>query len=304
MDALVVPGFSRIGYKLRSRGWQSVQDDMSGRTVVITGATSGLGEAAAVGLARLGARLIVVGRNPAKAEAVLSRLQEESRGQELRSEIVDLSLISQTRDLGMRLLAEEPVIHVLINNAGTLFPERGVTPEGIEQTLATNLLSHFLLTNLLIPRLVESAPTRIINVSSGGMYGQRLSISNLQNDEGEYKGPAAYARTKRAQVILTEMWAEQLAGHGVTVSSMHPGWADTPGVSQSLPSFYKLTKPILRSAEEGADTILWLAASAEATATGKFWHDRRTWPIHKTRRTREPPEARKQLWDSLNALLG
>nr|NIS43200.1 SDR family NAD(P)-dependent oxidoreductase [Desulfuromonadales bacterium] len=160
----------------------------------------------------------------------------------------------------------------------------------------------FLLTNLLIPRLIESAPSRIINVSSGGMYSQRLSISNLQNDQGEYKGSAAYARTKRGQVILTEMWAEQLADKGVTVSSMHPGWADTPGVAKSLPGFYKLTKPILRTAAEGADTIVWLAAAAEASETGRFWHDRRARPIHKTRRTREGIEARRELWEALTTL--
>lgn len=302
MDALIVPGFSRIGYKVRSRHWAPVSDDMTGKTVVITGATSGLGKAAASGLAGLGARLILVGRSPEKTASVARELGEVSQGQEIRSEIADLSLMAHTRALAERLIEGEPEIHVLINNAGTLFPKKGVTSEGIDQTLATNLLSHFLLTNLLSPRLVDSAPSRIINVSSGGMYGQRISISNLQNDRGEYKGSAAYARTKRGQVILTEMWAEQLTDKGVTVSSMHPGWADTPGVAKSLPGFYKLTKPILRTAAEGADTIVWLAAATDATQSGRFWHDRRARPTHKTKRTREGIEERRRLWEALTAL--
>ena len=153
--------------------------------------------------------------------------------------------------------------------------------------------------------MIESAPARIINVASGGMYSQRISISNLQNDQGEYKGSAAYARTKRGQVILTEMWAERLKDAGVTVSSMHPGWADTPGVVHSLPTFYKITKPFLRTPAEGADTIVWLAANDGAAGeSGLFWHDREPRPTHKTSRTKERPEQRQKLWDALSELAG
>lgn len=304
MDAAVVPGFTNIGYHIRKRSWQPVTESLTGKTVVVTGATSGLGKAAALDLARLGANVVIVGRNPDKTAAVQAEIATAT-GRTVRSELADLSLMSEVRDLAGRLLANESAIHVLINNAGTLFTERSVTAEGIESTLATNLLGHFLLTNLLIPRLVESAPARIINVSSGGMYSQRVSISNLQNDRDEYKGSAAYARTKRGQVILTEMWAEQLEGQGVTVNAMHPGWADTPGVVHSLPTFYKVTKPFLRRPAEGADTIVWLAASDEAAGrTGLFWHDRRPRATHKTKRTIERPEARTALWEALSDLTG
>ena len=303
MDALVVPGFSKIGYKVRQRAWEPITANLNDRTVVVTGATSGIGRAAATELARLGARLIIVGRNPEKTEGVRAEMIDQSGNPDIRFEIADLSLMAEVRGLAARLIEAEPEIHVLVNNAGVLFPERGETTEGVEQTLATNLLGHFLLTNLLIPRLIESQPSRIINVSSGGMYSQRISVSNLQSDRGDYKGAAAYARTKRGQVILTEMWAEQLSEHGVTVNAMHPGWADTPGVVSSLPLFHKLTAPVLRSPEEAADTIVWLAASDDAAGeTGQFWHDRQPRPTHKTDRTRAKPGTRERLWQALSDL--
>ena len=305
LDATIAPGWSSIGYKVRKHSWEEIDESLTGRTVIVTGATSGLGKAAALELARLGADLILVGRNPEKAERVRAEITADSGSDRVRLEIADLSLMAEIRSLAERVLASEPAIHVLVNNAGTLFTERSVTSEGIESTLATNLLGHFLLTNLLIPRLVESGPARIINVASGGMYSQRISIGNLQNDQGEYKGAAAYARTKRGQVILTEMWAEQLKDAGVTVSSMHPGWADTPGVVKSLPTFYKLTKPFLRTPAEGADTIVWLAASDEAAdRSGLFWMDRQPRPTHKTSRTKERPEKRRELWEALSELSG
>ena len=305
LDTAIAPGFSSIGYKLRKRSWRPIENTLSGRTVLVTGATSGLGRAASLDLARMGANVVLIGRSRERTENAREEIAAESGNPTVRFELADLSLMAEVRSLAARLLDGESDIHVLINNAGTLFNDRTVTAEGIESTLATNLLGHFVLTNLLLPRLVDSAPARIINVASGGMYGQRISIDNLHNDRGQYKGAAAYARTKRGQVILTEMWAEQLADQRVTVNSMHPGWADTPGVVHSLPTFYKVMRPFLRTPAEGADTIVWLAASDEVgRRTGLFWHDRRPRPTHKTGRTRETPVERRQLWDALSELAG
>ena len=188
LDATIAPGWSNIGYKLRKRSWDPIDESLDGRTVIVTGATSGLGKATALDLARLGADLILVGRNPDKTERVRAEITAETGNDQVRLEIADLSLMTEIRSLADRLLANEPAIHVLVNNAGTLFVERSETAEGIESTLATNLLGHFLLTNLLIPRLVESAPSRIINVASGGMYSQRISISNLAERPGRIQG--------------------------------------------------------------------------------------------------------------------
>jgi NAD(P)-dependent dehydrogenase (short-subunit alcohol dehydrogenase family) len=187
-------------------------------------------------------------------------------------------------------------LDVLVNNAGVMTEARAVSADGIELTLATNVVGPFLLTNLLTPLLEESGPARIINVSSGGMYTQKLRVDDLQSDRGEFDGPKVYARTKRAEVILTELWAEQLAGTGVVVHSMHPGWSDTPGVRSSLPRFYELTRPLLRTPAQGADTIVWLGAAAEPSrSSGRFWHDRRPRPTHRLRWTRETRQERERL---------
>ncbi|MFA9412097.1 MAG: SDR family NAD(P)-dependent oxidoreductase [Deltaproteobacteria bacterium] len=286
-------GYTSLGYRWRPH--PSIDADLTGRTALVTGATSGLGMVTATELAGLGASVQIVGRNREKTEQVAKAIADKTGNDTVRVEVADLSLMSDVRALAGRI---EGPIHVLVNNAGVLLPTRTETAEGIETTFATNLLGHFLLTNLLVPQLPASA--RIINVSSGGMYAQRISVNDLQNARGRYDGAKAYARTKRGQVILTELWAGALASRGVVVHAMHPGWADTPGVSTSLPRFYKLTKPLLRSPAQGADTIVWLCAADEpGRSTGKFWHDRTPRPTHRFARTRETAEEREALWSEL-----
>jgi len=190
-------------------------------------------------------------------------------------------------------------LHVLINNAGVLAGERDLSADGHELTFATNVLGMFVLTNELLPQLLSGAPSRVINISSGGMYTARLDASDLESGSGDYSGTAAYARSKRAQVVLTELWAERLRGTGIVVHAMHPGWADTPGVAHSLPTFHRLTGPLLRSPEEGADTIAWLASAPEpAQSSGLFWHDRRARPTHRVPWTHESESGRRELWEA------
>jgi NAD(P)-dependent dehydrogenase (short-subunit alcohol dehydrogenase family) len=302
MKAISIAGFTNVGFWARSRRWTEENVDLNGKTMVVTGATSGIGLAAATRLAGMGAAVILIGRNPQKLGSARKGVLQAAPHATVRTHTADLSLMAEVRDLAERLLAEEPQIHALINNAGALFPERSVTPEGIERTLATNLLGHFVLTNLLIPRLVASAPARIINVSSGGMYGQRIDPDDLQSESG-YRGAAAYARTKRGQVILTEIWAEKLLEKGVMVHAMHPGWARTPGVESSMPRFNRIMGPFLRTPEQGADTIVWLAASSQAgESTGRFWLDREARDTHFVDKTRETETERQQLWSRLEAL--
>ncbi|MEM7434613.1 MAG: SDR family NAD(P)-dependent oxidoreductase [Myxococcota bacterium] len=293
-------GYTSLGYRLRSLG--SVEANLRGRVAVVTGATSGLGQATATELARLGATVRIVGRNRDKAAAVRDAIIRAYEYADVTTEIADLSLMTEVRDLASRL---EGPIHLLVNNAGVLLPRRTETAEGLETTFATNLLGHFLLTNLLAPSLVRSAPARVVNVSSGGMYTQGIAVRDLQMSRTRYDGAIAYARTKRGQVILTQAWSRALEGHGVTVHAMHPGWADTPGVESSLPRFHALTKPLLRTSEQGADTIVWLCTAPEgAETTGLFWHDRRPRPVDRSARTRTDDDTAAALWEALEALSG
>lgn len=291
-------GYTSLGYRLRPH--PPIRADLSGRVAVVTGATSGLGRRTALELARLGATVIIVGRNEAKTLAAAEEIRAETGNPSVLVQVADLSSMGQIRGLAERL--QRP-IHLLVNNAGVLVAKRTETEEGFETTFATNLLGHFLLTNLLIDRL--EPPARIINVSSGGMYTQRIVVDDLQMKRGRYDGTVAYARTKRGQIILTELWGDALRDRGIVVHAMHPGWADTPGVSSSLPRFYRITKPLLRTPAQGADTIVWLCASEEAgRSTGKLWHDRKPRPTHRLSRTRETEGERQALWNKLAELSG
>jgi dehydrogenase/reductase SDR family member 12 len=305
-DHLIVPGllgFTNVGYRWHKRSWKPLAVSMRGRTVVVTGATSGLGQAASLQLAELGARVILVGRSRDKAEATRREIVATTGNDNVAVVLADLSVLADVRRLAQELLETEPRIHVLVNNAGVLPNQRMTTAEGNETALATNLLAPYLLTRMLLPRLRESAPSRIINVSSGGMYASGLALDDLQYEKTTYDGSRAYARTKRALVTLTEMWAEQLKGSGVVVHAMHPGWADTPGVAGSLPAFHAITRRFLRTAGEGADTITWLAAAPEAAkVTGLFWLDREPHTTHVFPGTDPSPQERQALRDALARL--
>jgi len=298
LDRTVIGGYTNAGYRIRSRGWSASElGSLGGSVVMVTGATSGLGLAAAGGFARLGATVWLVVRSEARGERARAAVLERSGNHDVHVGLCDLSDLDSVREFAERFAAQADRLDVLVNNAGVLPARRTMSPSGIELTFATNVLGPFLLTNLLLPLLERSAPARIINVSSGGMYTQRIRVDDLQSARGEFDGAAAYARTKRAQVILTEMGAKCLAGRGVAVHAMHPGWADTPGVQTSLPRFYRLTRPLLRTPEQGADTIVWLGAADEpGRRTGLFWHDRRPRPTHLLPWTRETQQERERLW--------
>jgi NAD(P)-dependent dehydrogenase (short-subunit alcohol dehydrogenase family) len=307
LDRTVAPGYTRIGYVARRPSWDAADLDVSmeGRTVLVTGATTGLGAAAAEGFARLGARVCILARDLERGGHAREAIASRTGSGDLDVGVCDLSSLDSVRRFAARFREQEPRLDVLVNNAGVLLNERRESVDGIEMTFATNVLGPFLLTNLLIPMLIESAPARIVNVSSGGMYSQRIDVDDLQSERGDYDGPRVYARTKRAQVILTELWAERLRVAGVVVHSMHPGWADTPGVETSLPRFHRVTKPFLRSPQEGADTIVWLGAAPQAArSTGGFWHDRRRRPTHRVPWTKESARERALLWERCEQLSG
>jgi dehydrogenase/reductase SDR family member 12 len=302
----VVGSFSKAGYGARrALGLlPPLGDRLDGRTCWVTGGSSGLGLAAAGGLARLGARVMLVVRDEGRGEDAARRIALET-GAEVGVELCDLSSLASVRALAARIEERRDPVHVLVHNAGVLPPRREETAEGIELTFATNVLGPYLLTELLLDRLRASAPARVLLVTSGGAYGERLAVDDLQFREGAFSGTVAYARSKRAQLALCEEWADRLRGTGVVVHAMHPGWSDTPGIRGSLPRFSRLIGPILRTPDEGVDTLLWLASAPEAaTTSGGFWLDRRRRPFHRLARTRESAVERRSLLDQCAALAG
>ncbi|WP_046315951.1 SDR family NAD(P)-dependent oxidoreductase [Mycobacterium sp. UM_Kg1] len=298
LDRSVVLGYTRLGYGLRRRGWprDPAPDALAGKVAVVTGANSGIGKAIAAGLAALGATVLMVGRDPERTERARAELAAENPAADLRVEVCDVADLAAVRQFATGLAARLPRLDVLVHNAGVLPAERAETADGHEITLATHVLGPILMTELLVPALAASDDPRVILMSSGGMYTQALAVDDPEYREGHYSGTTAYARTKRMQVALTPVLAERWKARGISVYCMHPGWSDTPGVVTSLPTFQKLTKPLLRSPQQGADTAVWLAATTPAPPAGGFWHDRRQRPEHFLPFTRESREDRDRLW--------
>ena len=298
MDWVVLPGYSSVGYKVREHleDWESA--DLSGRSVMVTGASSGIGEAACAQLARAAAKVQMVVRNRERGEQARARVVDATGSDRVELHICDVSSLASVREFATGFLASSPKLDALVNNAGVMPSERTRTAEGFELTFATNVLGPFLLTSLLLPALVRAAPSRVINVASGGMYTARIDVDDVQLDGRDFDGARFYAHTKRAEVILSEEWGRLLGAAGVSVHSTHPGWVATAGVKSSLPRFERVMGPLLRSPDAGADTIVWLAGSpAGVESSGEFWHDRRPRPKHRVPGTRESAEERAELFD-------
>jgi NAD(P)-dependent dehydrogenase (short-subunit alcohol dehydrogenase family) len=232
---------------------------MDGKVVVVTGGTSGIGEAAAVRLADMGARLVLIARDAARGEATLGKLA----GRDHRVHIADLSSIAATRRVAADVAGAEPRIDVLINNAGALFNTRRLSPDGLEMTFAVNHMAYFVMTQGLRERLVGSAPARIVNTASGAHFGARLDFDDLQSEHG-YSGFAVYGRSKLANVLFTRELARRLAGTGVTANCLHPGFVATRFGDRSG-GLMQAIMPVARlgaiSPQTGAETIVHLAAS-------------------------------------------
>ena len=304
LDIAVVPGFSKIGFLVRKKlgQWPEISAfDMTGKTVVITGPTSGLGAEVARLLAPTGAKLILVGRNPAKLATMISELEPACRGGAPVSVVAEMGDLDAVRQACLNIAGLVPHIDVLVHNAGALLNTRQLSAQGIEQTVASHVVGPFLMTSLLLPQLPGG---RVVTVSSGGMYTKGLPALNaggsLEMSDEKYNGSQQYAIAKRAQVTLNEIWAERQPD--IQFAAMHPGWADTPGVQESIPGFRRLTAPILRSAREGADTIAWLSVIGDLPdSNGSFWCDRQSWSIHKSSLTKktDTPAGRAELWKQL-----
>jgi len=259
-----LPSFSRLGFHARQPFWRDGPRDFAGQRWIVTGASTGIGRQIALRAAEAGARV----RTLARSAERLERLAAESPAR-LEPEAADLSSMAAVDALVERLVDDGQTIDVLVNNVGLMLGRREQTEEGLEKGFATNLLGPYRLTERLRQAgLLDGAV--VINMSSGGMYNVALELDRLQGGRS-YDGTLTYAYHKRGQVVLNRWWREQ----GLNSYVMHPGWADTPGVQTAMPEFRALTRAVLRSPDEGADTALWLAAERppQAFADG-IWFDR------------------------------
>jgi NAD(P)-dependent dehydrogenase (short-subunit alcohol dehydrogenase family) len=305
VDPTIVLSFDRTGFRIHSLNFRpgDLEVDLSGRRCLVTGGNSGIGYESALALADLGADVVLLCRSLERGRIAAERIREQTGNRNVGVEELDVSSLASVRRAAARL--DGKPVDVLIHNAGVLPAERIETKDGVELTLATHVVGPFLLTHLLQPALEKSPGGRIIWVSSGGMYTRKLNLSDPSWKRRDYDGAIAYAETKRMQVVLSELWGEKLSGTPLTVNAMHPGWADTPAVRSSLPTFYRLTRPILRTPAEGADTVVWLAASEQARQwNGRFFFDRTPRRTHLLPFTRESERERRGLWRLCKRLSG
>jgi dehydrogenase/reductase SDR family member 12 len=312
LEATVVGSFSRAGYAVRSRleHW-GPPPDLTGRVVVVTGASSGIGRASALEMARLGATLWLVGRDKERIEATARQARALGAGADVEPVELDVIDDDAVRAFASRFAARHGQLHALVHAAGALFPTYRSAPGGGELTVATAVVAPFRLTWLLSPLLRHTPDATIVTVSSGGMYSQPFDLEHLEMTPDTYRGTTAYARAKRAQVVLSHEWARRWAADGVASYASHPGWVDTPGLASGLPNFAKLG-PLLRTPAEGADTVVWLAAGGPRSAgaaepvTEGFFHDRHRrgeyhlpWTARGAR-----PEDGARLWEWCEARTG
>ncbi len=304
LDATIVLSFDRTGFRRHAASFrpEDLDVDLAGRVAVVTGANSGIGKATSRALAERGAEVYLLCRSEERGRAALAELREATGSRKLRLVTVDVAEPDSVRR-AVRAIGAEPV-HVLVNSAAVLPDERRENSRGVETTFATNVLGPLLLARLLEPRLRAAGRARVVNLSSGGMYARRLSLDDWNWKTRPFDGVVAYAEAKRALVVLTEAEAERLRGSGVTVNAMHPGWADTPAVRTSLPRFRRAMQGRLRTPEEGADTVIWMAVCPRLEGeTGRFYFDRAPRPTHLVPWTKETSRDRRRVVRLLNRLL-
>ncbi|GAB3587381.1 SDR family NAD(P)-dependent oxidoreductase [Calidifontibacter terrae] len=295
LDATLA-GYTAPGLALRRRSPDWPADPpggaLTGRRVVVTGASSGIGEQVARQSASLGADVDLVVRNLAKGWPIADRIDAECGRSATRLWRADMADPAQARSCGQALAAYGPV-HAIVHNAGVLPDRPTSSPDGHELSMAVHVLGPVRLTDEMAPAL--SADARVVFVSSGGMFTQALPAEDPDSERATFSGSTAYARSKRTQVDLLPKFQQRWPA--AAVYAMHPGWVDTPGLATSLPGFRRLTRRVLRDAAQGADTIDWLIATEPRPPGATLWHDRRTRAPHRLARTRSTPQQVQAMWE-------
>jgi retinol dehydrogenase 14 len=252
---------------------------MAGKVVLITGGTGGIGKATAIGLARMGARVGITGRDRARAERAAADIRTASGNTAVDAFAADLTSQAEVRRLAIAVLGAYSRLDVMLNNVGGFWAHRHPTADGLERTFAINHLAAFLLTNLLLDRLKSSAPARVVNVSSGAQSMGRIEFDDLQGARN-YSGQRAYSQSKLATIMFTNELARRLEGTGVTANSLHPGVVRTNFGAEDQAWFFALisggVRPFLKTPAQGARTSVFLASSPDVEGvTGKFFANRK-----------------------------
>lgn len=281
--------YSKIGYYARRLFWRRLRGDYHGQTWVVVGGSEGIGGATVRAAVAGGARVVVIARDAQKMQDFLHTLR--GPGQAV-AEVADFSRMQQVWACLERLQAQSLKADVLVNNVGIQKRDQILTPEGLETSFATNILSHYLLTREMLARGMLTPDATVIEVSSGGMYNHPLVVQDLNITGEGYLGVRAYGLSKRAQVMLTQYWRETQVG-ARRFYVMHPGWVDTAAVGRSMPRFRAMLKSVLRKHPMGADTIVWLAdRRPEQKSSESIWFDRKERTAHifpRTRQTHDTP---------------
>jgi retinol dehydrogenase 12 len=277
---------------------------MQGKTVVITGATSGIGLIAAEELAKKGARMVMVARDKARGEQVLASLRTLAPGINHTVHYADLSRLREMKRVAAEIAAAEPRIDVLINNAGAMFNTRQVTEDGMELTFALNHMSYFVMAHGLRSRLEAGTPARVVNTASHAHKGKHLDFDDLQSARN-FRGFYTYGRSKLANILFTRELARRWAGTGISVNSLHPGFVSTRFGDESGGAFslaIRAAKLFAISPQKGAETIVYLASSPDVVGvTGQYFYQCR--PDTPTRQAQDDESARK-LWEQTAKLSG
>ncbi len=251
---------------------------MAGKTVLVTGATSGIGQATALELARQGANVCIVARNKSKGETVLEEIKKATGNTKLELFVADLSSMNEVRRMAQEFKAKHSRLDVLVNNAGGVYDTRQTTADGLEYTFAFNHLASFLLTNLLLETLKASTPSRIINVSSNAQANGKIDFDDLMGEK-RYSSFGAYSASKLANVMFTYALTRRLSGTGVTVNTLHPGLVGTNFGSNAKSALWRgvasLAKAFSMPPERGAETTIYLASSSDVEGVSGRYFDKK-----------------------------
>ena len=278
---------------------------MAGNTVLITGGTGGIGKAAAMRIASMGARVGITGRDRARAEGAAVAIQRESGNSSVDVFVADMSSQAEIRRLADEVLAAYPRLDVLLNNVGGFWSHRHVTPDGLEHTFALNHLAPFLLTSLLSERLIASAPARVVTVSSGAQGMGTIDFDDLMG-ERKYSGQRAYNQSKLANVMFTYELARRFEGTGVTATVLHPGMTNTAFSAEDPSRLFAplvvVMRPFMKTPERGADTPVFLASSPDAEGlSGRYFANRQS---RKSNKSSYDTEVTARLWRVSADLVG